>query len=691
VEVEQRSGAFDPGPRQAKRRRDLSRGGGLHVPTRHAAAVLALALAALSPTRGLAADVAPVDPDELTMQELDASLARETSVATSRMRRIRETPGVVTILTRDELLASGARDLADVLERVPGFQLGVDVSNDVGAGFRGIWGQEGKILYLVDGIELNDLSYGGFPLGGHVPIDQLDRIEIVRGPGSALYGGHAELAVVNVVTRAAHLDGAGASATAGRVARATSSAGLTAAAGTTAGGVQLGATAAIATGVRSDATYTDHAGSQVDLADASRVTPGLVTARLTWKALDVRALYDDFRVIAGDGYDAVAPRNVPVRWRTAAVDARAALELGESLTLTPQVTYRWEQPWQAKVPDLETFYYDVTNQRVTGRLAATYDSVTGGTITAGAEAYLEQGRVNDFANGLLSYQGAPRVESTNVAGFLEVAADTDWANLLAGARVEHHSDAGTAFVPRLALTRVLDPVHVKLLASGAFRAPSIENVNYADGQLRPERTWAFEAEVGWQLSDAVYVVANVFDVTVLRPIVFSFDGGDVYSNEGKTGSRGVEAELHLRRGPASALVSYSFYSARGKNDVAAYAVAGDGARLVGFAGHKLVASARLQPLRRTFVSPAVTVLSSRAAYDGTEAPGAPAAGRVGARVYLDLFVGVQDLGAKGVELAVGLRDALDQRAVYVQPYPGGHAPLPGTGREVWLRLRWDRG
>ncbi len=653
--------------------------------------VAALLAAPVARASSPSSPAAPVDPDEQTMQDLEAALTRETSVATSRLRRLREAPGVVTILTREDLLTSGARDLAEVLARVPGFQLGVDVWNGVGAGFRGIWGQEGKILYLVDGMELNDLSYGAFQLGPqHVPVDQLDRIEIIRGPGSAMYGGHAELAVVNVVTRAAHVDGVSVSVTGGRVARATSATGLTAAAGTTAGGVQLGATGALGTGVRSDRTYTDFGGGQVDLAGASRITPGTLTARATWKALDVRALFDDYAVVTGDGYGTVPSRSPSVRWRTAAVAARATCDRMDRLTLTPQLTYRWEQPWQSTALDLPEFYYDVTNQRATGRLTAAWDSLTGASVLAGAEASAEQGRVNDFANGMLSYQGNRTATYTNVAGFLEVAADTDWANLLAGARAEHHSAFGSAFVPRLAVTRIFDPVHVKLLASGAFRAPSIENVNLAAAALRPERTWTLEGEIGWQLSDAVYAVANVFDITILRPIVYSFDGSEAYSNEGRTGSRGVEAELHVRRGASSALLSYSFYSPRGKNRVQAYAVAGRPDLLVGFAAHKLVASGQVHPVRGVFVSPTVTVLSSRATYDGTEAPAGAAAGRIGARVYLDLFAGWQDVGAKGVELAVGVRDALDQGTLYVQPYPGGHAPLPGNGREVWLRLRYDR-
>ena len=140
---------------------------------------------------------------------------RETSVASVRRRQVRETPGVVTIFTREDLLESGARDLADVLTRVPGFQLGVDVGNGIGPGFRGLWGQEGKVLFIVDGIEMNDLSYGTFLLGHRLPVDQLERVEVIRGPGSAMYGGNAELAVVRILTRASTVSGLAAGVAAG--------------------------------------------------------------------------------------------------------------------------------------------------------------------------------------------------------------------------------------------------------------------------------------------------------------------------------------------------------------------------------------------------------------------------------------------------------------------------------------------
>lgn len=639
----------------------------------------------------LAGPAAATDPPASTPADA------ETSIASSRSRRIRETPGVVTILTRDELQASGARDLAEVLVRVPGFELGADVESAAGAGFRGVWGQEGKILFLVDGVEMNDLSYGTFPLLRHLNLEQLDRIEIIRGPGSALYGGHAELAVVNVITRASLLDG-GSVALSGWSTSETSGFSATAAAGATAGAFRFGATASVGAGPASDQTYTDIYGGQADLADSTRIRPALVTARAVWRWLDVRAIYDDYALEVVDGYDTVLPAAANVRWRTAGIDARAAFDLGGDVTLAPRITYRWEKPWQESDPAFTDLYYDVTNQQVKGRLALQWDTFVGPSVVVGAEGAVEHGRVDDFSvtdpdtgEPLLSYAGEPSVTYTWVAGFVEAEYDSPWANLLAGARLEDHSGFGTAFVPRFAATRVLGAFHAKLLASGAYRAPSIENVNYAIEDLKPERTTVYEAEVGWQPSDAVYLAVNVFDLTVKDPIVFSFTGLDAYTNEDRTGSRGVEAELQLRHRASTASVSYAFYSASGKNRVPAYAVEGDSKLLAGFAGHKVVATARIRPVRGLVISPTVAWLSERASFSGTEAPGEPAIGRVGQRTYLDLFASWQDVGAKGIEVGLGIRDLLDEGTVYVQPYPGGHAPLPGNGREVWLRVRYERG
>ncbi|MBI5743888.1 MAG: Plug domain-containing protein, partial [Elusimicrobia bacterium] len=115
---------------------------------------------------------------------------------------LRETPGLVTVITREEIQAQGARDLIDVLKLVPEFDFGMDVQGNLGLGVRGNWANEGKVLLLWDGQVYNETLYSTIQFD-RFPVDQIEEIEIIKGPGSVLYGGFAELAVINVKTQSA--------------------------------------------------------------------------------------------------------------------------------------------------------------------------------------------------------------------------------------------------------------------------------------------------------------------------------------------------------------------------------------------------------------------------------------------------------------------------------------------------------
>src|SRR4051812_16092564 len=74
----------------------------------------------------------------------------EVSIASKLPMSNREAPGIVTILNRDEIIHSGATDLLDLLQMVPGIGFGVDVDGVVGIGVRGNWAHEGKVLLIWD-------------------------------------------------------------------------------------------------------------------------------------------------------------------------------------------------------------------------------------------------------------------------------------------------------------------------------------------------------------------------------------------------------------------------------------------------------------------------------------------------------------------------------------------------------------
>jgi outer membrane receptor for ferrienterochelin and colicin len=113
----------------------------------------------------------------------------------------RESPGIITVLTRQEIDALGVTNLFEVLRYVAGYQFGVDESGLESFLVRGNYGGAGQLLIQYNGVPINEISFGSTVYAGHFSIDHIERIEIIRGPGSALYGGTAQLGVINVISK----------------------------------------------------------------------------------------------------------------------------------------------------------------------------------------------------------------------------------------------------------------------------------------------------------------------------------------------------------------------------------------------------------------------------------------------------------------------------------------------------------
>ena len=127
-------------------------------------------------------------------------------------QKITEAPSSVTIITSDEIKKYGYRTLADILRTVRGLYTYYD-RNYIFVGVRG-FGLPGdynnRILLLIDGHRINDNIYEAPSFGTEFPLDLdlIDRIEIIRGPSSSIYGADAFFGVINVITKKGrHLKG----------------------------------------------------------------------------------------------------------------------------------------------------------------------------------------------------------------------------------------------------------------------------------------------------------------------------------------------------------------------------------------------------------------------------------------------------------------------------------------------------
>lgn len=128
------------------------------------------------------------------------------SIATGRQQALSRVPAVATVITARDIEAMGATELEQVLASVPGLHVSVGHFNyNAIYSFRGIFtGYNSQVLMLVNGIPITNVFLGnrGIAWGG-MPLENVARIEVIRGPGSALYGADAFAGVINVITRAA--------------------------------------------------------------------------------------------------------------------------------------------------------------------------------------------------------------------------------------------------------------------------------------------------------------------------------------------------------------------------------------------------------------------------------------------------------------------------------------------------------
>ncbi len=161
------------------------------------------------PLLPIAAEPAPPLADTNVSQLLEMSLETLMTIpvraASGFEQRTADAPASVTILTHHELQAFGHRTLADALSTVAGFYTSYDRTyHSLGVrGFNRPGDYNTRTLVLIDGIRVNDPIYNTGRIGSDFPLDLdlIERIEVVRGPSSSLYGSSAFFAVINVITR----------------------------------------------------------------------------------------------------------------------------------------------------------------------------------------------------------------------------------------------------------------------------------------------------------------------------------------------------------------------------------------------------------------------------------------------------------------------------------------------------------
>src|ERR1043166_974085 len=140
---------------------------------------------------------------EIPLEELiNVKVTSVSKKATS----LEDSPAAVTVVTEDDIRRFGITTLPDALRLVPGMDVAQINSHEWAINSRGFNGEfANKMLVLVDGRSVYTTGFGGVIWGMEdVVMEDLDRIEVIRGPGGTLWGANAVNGVIHIITKSAH-------------------------------------------------------------------------------------------------------------------------------------------------------------------------------------------------------------------------------------------------------------------------------------------------------------------------------------------------------------------------------------------------------------------------------------------------------------------------------------------------------
>jgi len=483
-----------------------------------------------------------------------------------------EAPSSVSIVTADDIQKYGYRTLSDIMRSVRGFYVTYD-RNYSYLGVRG-FGRPGdynsRVLFLIDGHRLNDDIYSQGLLGTEFPldVDLIDRVEVIRGPGSAIYGNNAFFAVINIITKQARdFKGGEVSGAAGSEL-------------TTKGRASFGKRYDNGLDVMLSAT-TYHSSGEQSLFfpefDAPNTNNGIAVDRDADRAdsLLANVSFGDFNLQLLDGS---RRKDVPTasfgtvfNGNEYTTDTRQYLDLKyqRQLDADSQVTARLYQDFYGyygyyPIDQLPVVVnYDALDGRwwgaesqYTKRLGADHRATVGAEYVNNYRQVQVNFNLDPYASLLNSRQ-----RSSSWAAYLQDEyAITPTITLTAGLRYDNLVSTGTvnsSTNPRLAL--IYDPnpdTAVKLLYGTAFRAPDAYELYYASPavgfdpsmSLVPERIQTSELVLEQRLSESVRGVIDVYhnDIEQLISLITNPDGNVVFENVDQVRSRGLELELDGR-------------------------------------------------------------------------------------------------------------------------------------------------
>lgn len=470
---------------------------------------------------------------------------------------IRHLPMTVTVIGRKAIEQSYEPSLIPMLtEQVPGLFttqrgiMGFGTSDGAAGGIslRGMSGSSGRLMVLIDG-HPQYMGLFGHPIADAYQSFLAERVEVLRGPASVLYGSNAMGGVVNIVTRKMLDEGVKTHVAAGYGSYNT---------------LQTEATNRVRKG-----RFTSVVSGSYNRTDGHR--DGLEFeqyggyAKLGYELADAWDVWGDANITH---FNASNPGSTAIPLLDAyqrITRGMASLALENHYGKTSGALsffYNWGRhkiddgysPTEGETPLDYRFHSKDNMMGLSWHQSA--QLFKGSRLTVGADWYRFGGEAwNRFIAGERDGQREDIIDEVQheVAGYLDFRQSIgSWLTLNTGVRIDHHSHVGTEWVPQAGLAFHLPAsAEMRLSASKGFRYPLIREMfmwGVANPELEAERMWNYELSFSQKLLDGRLTYgANVFYIDASNLIAVDMvDGRRMNVNTGKAENAGVEAQVAYR-------------------------------------------------------------------------------------------------------------------------------------------------
>jgi outer membrane receptor for ferrienterochelin and colicins len=643
------------------------------------------------------------DPYSAGIQEIaeDKQLFQEIPsvfTASKYEQKVSEAPGSISIVTADEIKKWGYRNMGDILSSLRGFYTTSDRQyGSVGArGFGLPTDYNTRLLLLIDGNRYNDNIFESFYINEDFPvdIDMIERVEVVRGPSSSLYGSNAFFGVINVITkRGRDLDGANIKGSYGSNDTYKTSASY---GKRFSNGVEAFLTGTVYDSQGNNHFYTKEFDQLIPGHDPRAANNGFYenNDEESSKRFLGKLSYGDFTL---EGVLSRRKKGIPTASfgtifndpRTNSLDQAAFVYLNYNHTFENQInlqsrisynSYRYSGDYpnvSTADGNLDKFALNEDLARGQWWRATTELSkvlFNDHKVTVGSEYQdnFDQFLTNFNVRGGSEFDRLSSKKNSNRWAFYvqDQYSITDKLIFNAGVRYDFYSIFGGTVNPRLGLIySPRDKTSIKLLYGTAFRAPNQYELHspfkgvLSNDKLRPEKLETTELVLENYFNDHLRGEFNVFH-TVVNDIITFVDvhnGNTQYQNRDNVDSNGVELQLEDNWGNGfQGRISYSWQDTRFK---------ANNSRLPNSPEH-MVKLNLITPLwqDKVFFGFETQYLSNR----GVDATSEHPASKVNDYVVSNLTVFTKNW-IRGLELSAGAYNLFDER--YFDPGSSDHRQI----------------